>query len=70
MNTTEDELRQFKYLSQPQIDEILNTFKLLGMDKFEPYPGAQEFSRQIEQASNLQSEGIEYSVSTSTSDNR
>ena len=70
MKNTETELRELKYLTQPQIDEILGTFRLLGMNKFGPYPGADEFTKRIEQASSLRSDGIEYSVSTSTSEDR
>lgn len=70
MNHTEAELRKFKYLTQPQIAEIMETFRLLGLSEFEPYQGSYDFTKQIEQASNLQSCGIEYTVSTSTSDKR
>ncbi len=71
MNRTEKELHEFNYLEERKVREILDTFKLLEIDDFGPYKGAMEFTKDMEPASNLHSQGIEYCVSTSsTSTNR
>lgn len=60
------QLGELPYLSPAKISEILEGFKKLGVMEFPDYSNAADFSKQIEQASNLKSEGVKYNVSTST----
>ena len=55
------EMERMKYLKRSDIERILSGFRSLGLKRYPPYPGTQEFSRQFKKASRLRSENIKFS---------
>ncbi len=59
--------KNFPYLSQDEIKKINEGFQLLNIPVTYDYPGALEFTKLFEKPSILTSEGIQYTLSGSSS---
>lgn len=70
MNRTPYKLdsKTFPYLSENEIQEINEGFDRLDISVTEEYPGAAEFSKRFEKPSVLTSEGINYTLTSSSSE--
>jgi hypothetical protein len=64
--TKESSLESFPYLTQADRDRIMDGFKVLGITKQQKYTNAYEFSKNMDQVSLLRSEGIQYSLTSSS----
>jgi hypothetical protein len=54
------------HLPEGRMDEIRQIFHLLGIDKGDAYPGAYEFSKQLQKATKLQYDGVIFTTTDST----
>lgn len=60
--------KTFPYLSESEVQKINEGFDRLGIPLTEEYPGAAEFSKRFEKPSVLTSEGINYTLTGSSSE--
>lgn len=56
----------FSYLSPAEIEKILKGYEELGIEYQEPYEGASDFTKNLEQVSLYRSDDIVYSADIST----
>ena len=62
----EEKDADLSHLTEGRMEEIHQVFRLLGIEKNGVYPGAYEFSKQLQKASKLQYEGVIFTTSSSS----